>query len=121
MGFLDKLFGDKPSRPDDYEQASKIASLIDAFVSIHGMQALVRPTTAIVMGQEFNVAILNASETNRKTMNLRAIVYLNTLPAVAEYKETLLSPQMGGGVFPAVATDRLAIQTLQELNRQSRE
>jgi hypothetical protein len=120
MGLLSKIFGSRsktPERPSDYYLASKIATIIEANLMMEGLQHLLNPETAIILVDNYDIALTQTVNIVKEFQNVRAAVYLKDLESIENFKK-VYSNSLLANTVGHMATDTLAIDVLQKLKEQ---
>ena len=116
MGLFGKLFGGarEPEKPDDYHLASNIASTIDGFVSTQGLEALISGDWSVGLRKDYGVSLTRMGGDD----NTRAIVRLDELEEMSDFKRILSDSLMGDSPLGYMATDKLAMAVLRKIKEQ---
>lgn len=110
---------DLEEAPNDYHLASSIASAIDGIVATDGLDSLLNGDWWVGLRMTFGVSL----STIKPQAGMRAIVRLNDLEEEYGLFKRIHSPSnlYGNGPLQHMATDRLAMAILVEMQKQMRE
>jgi hypothetical protein len=108
----------KRDRLDDFYLGSKIASMIDGFISMEGLEAFLNPKVAIAIDDEYEVFMTFDIDAIREEMAIQAFVYLCHLGSWEEFNGIMHNNILSEGPMAHMAIDDLAADAVIKLKGQ---
>jgi len=93
----------------------QISSAINAFLSVRGLNSLLKSETAIVMRKEYETFITQAADRIENRETVTAVVYLKGMESYEQFKKIQTDGLLRSSTLGYMATDYLANQVARQL------
>ena len=105
-------------KPDGSSLRAQIASTVNGFVRIRGLDSLLKSETAIVMRKDYGISITQDVDGLGNHESVAAVVYLKDIDSYSDFKDIQSDGFSRGDALAQMATVHLANQATKRLLEQ---